>query len=1552
MKTMNNIQRLSVTLMMVLMATATWAYTVTWTNSSGNPAISAQYGSTTIVSGTTEVTAGQTVILTVAKHDSKYLTGLTVQSDVPATEASAPRRRSTSITIQGDVEVRQAGDFTYEFTMPIGNVTITPTFANRKDISSGDYVATINLVESSHVYDWLAHTPVINSVTISSGTVTLTEGTDYTVSGIASITNVGSETITVTGIGKYKGTATKTYSITARSISGDDGAKIQLSQTSYVYNHTVQKPDITGVFMKGQTLYLDTDYQSVTYSNPSPENNGDYTVSITGKGNFTGTASANYTITQMPISKCTFTGNTTFEYNGNVWAPTITLNDGGGDLTKDTHYTVTYSKHEEGHPENNASKDVGTYTMTFTAKNGTNYSGSKEITYSITSAGFAITAIGNQTYTGAAITPTVEVKDGTHELTLHTHYEVVYSNNINVGTARVSVVGINSYNGKFGEVTFNIIPKSVNAKTGEDDDITIELSKTSFTYNASTQKPTVTVKDRGTLLVENRDYTLENAGGVNVGSTYKATIRGLGNYDDHTTKDSDPYSITALTYNNTNTTITLNTTNYVYDGEAKEPTVQQVKVDGIVIPSTDYTYSYTDDHTSAGSKTVTISPSSNHNLSGTATKTYTISPKPVSDLTIELSATSFTYNGAVQYPTVTVKDGGIIVSGNPKTLSAGTDYTLKYDGADAATSSAVGSYTITIKGKGNYSGEINKTYVINYGSSDSDFTVTVSGTYIYNGTAYTPAGSNVDVTDGSQAVVVKNGTTILTPTTDYTLSYRDNINAGTATVTATGTGNYRFVQTGTFTIQPKAITDGMAILSGTDFVTSNQSFVYNAALQKPNVTITDDVTSTTLVEGTDYTLVNDGGTNVASYNATITGIGNYTTGTGGLVKNYSITALSLSGASVTLDPLQSYVYDGKEKRPGVQQVKVGNVVVPATDYVFSYPRDAAPTDDDLLNVNAGNNTAVVYIKPATGNLSDAASTTFSISPKPLTNSMVALQSASGSYTGSAHTVSVTVTDNGLPEGGEGWNIVPASNYDVVPPTDMTNPGAKDIEVVGKNNYSGTITKTYTILPAGGEDYTVTIDGTYTYDGTAKTPHDADANHTNNITVKKGTATTLTLDTDYTVEYRNNINAGNNSAIAIVTGKGKYSFTVEKAFTILQRTMNQDDIVITFSDNSFTYNGNEQKPSVSVKDGNIPLHVGIDYEITYPTTEYIGQGTKTININGIGNYKDTKAATYTINKLSLETAVITLPATRFEYSRGAQTPTPQVKVGNLVISSDDYDVSYDNDNNTSTTADVTNIGQKTVYVTGKNNCDGSKTTTYEIVAKQIDANMVTLNHSVMTYTGSPLDPGVVVKDGEATLVVGTNAEPHEYKVELTNNTNVGTATVTVEGQGNYTGKVQKTFTIQEKVHSDFTIADIAAVTYDGTAHEPTPNVQYSGTNLTLNTDYTLSYTNNVNAGTATVTVTGKGGYEGSTGTKTFTINPKTLISDMVTLSNFTVTDSDPKGFTYNGNNQKPNVTITDAAAPIIADDYDITNAGGVDASTYSVSITGKRNYTYRYCELDL
>ena len=554
--------------------------------------------------------------------------------------------------------------------------------------------------------------------------------------GLNTVKDVSDNTITLTGVGKYKGTATKTYKITARNIST---ATVQFSPTSFVYNHQNQAPDesTVAVYLMGQKLLLDTDYDNVSIPTDS-EDKGSYNVSVTGKGNFTGTAKGAYTITQMPISNCTFTGNTSFVYSGNVQTPTIIVNDGVSDLTKDAHYTITYSKHEDEHPEKNASKDVGTYTMTFTAKEGTNYSGSKEITYSITSAGFAITAIADQPYTGAEIKPIVEVKDGTNKLTSGTHYNVVYSNNINVGTARVSVVGINSYNGKYGEVTFNITPKSLNAKTGDVDDITITLSETSFTYNASTQKPTVTVKDRGTVLVENRDYTLENAGGVNVGTTYNATITGKGNYKD--SKTSANYSITARTFDKTNTDIILDSYNFVYDGTEQEPMVRQVKVDGIVIPATDYTSVASNninaaESTDATPPTVTINASTSGNLvahatNAAATTTFTIAKKSIANVEITISPESFTYiNGVNQKPTtVTVKDAERNVN-----LTENIDYSLTNNGGIAA-----GTYDVTVTGKGNYKDTAKKYYVINEKAGSTAIQIADIADQTYTGDLITP----------------------------------------------------------------------------------------------------------------------------------------------------------------------------------------------------------------------------------------------------------------------------------------------------------------------------------------------------------------------------------------------------------------------------------------------------------------------------------------------------------------------------------------------------------------------------------------------------------------------------------------------------------------------------------------------------------------------------------------------------------------------------------------------------------------------------------------------
>lgn len=1533
MKTMNKIQRLSVTLMMMLMATATWAYTVTISSAGGNPEITAKVDGSAITN-TTDVMAGKTVILTVAEDNSQYLTTLKVQSDVPAGGATAPRRTG-SIEIQGDVEVRQTGDFTYEFTMPIGNVTITPTFAERTSIAG----ATVTLRDAANTtttttsgtmtwqFDWLPHLPEVYQVDVSS--TILTAGTDYTVSSFSSITNVeaSNRTITITGKGKYNGIKTVSYNITPRSI-GD--ASVQFSPTSFVYNKSHQAPaaNTVEVYLLGQHLTLDTDYENVTIPTTSA-NAGTYTITVTGMRNFEGTASNTYTISKKPISECTYTGPTVFTYNGTDLRPTIggeyQIKDGDDALTLNTDYTISYSAAE------GESKDVGTYTMTITAKDAANYSGSKTITYSINSSGFAISPIANQVYTGSEIKPTIEVKDGTTTLTKGTHYDVIYSNNINVGTAKVYAVGIGSYNGKTGEATFNISPKSVNGLSITFSGTGYDTTNKRFVYNASTQKPTITVKDGETTLTENKDYTLVNNGGLNVGTAYKATITGIGNYTGN--KDSENYSITALTYSNTNTTITLGTTDYVYDGTAKTPTVQQVKIGGIVIPSTDYTATPTN-NTAAGTATVTIEPRNIaasgdplFNLSGSASTTFTIAKRPISDMTITLSATSFTYNGSEQKPTITVKDG-------ETTLTENTHYTLTWPTA----STAVGSYSVTITGIGNYTGSVDKTYVINYGTSDSDITVTVSGTYTYNGTAYTPAGSATEVT--TQAVVVKKGTTILTPSTDYTLSYTNNTNAGTATVTATGKGNYQFVQTGEFTIQPKSITTDMATLSGTDFDATNQSFVYNGALQKPIVTITDADLTKTLIEGTDYTLVNAGGTNVGtSYNATITGKGNYTTGTTDLVKNYSITALSLTGATVTLDPLQSYVYDGTEKRPGVQQVKVGNVVVPAADYAVTYPRDNTSTS--TTNVNAGVNTAEVYINPATSNLSGSKTQNFSITKKPLTSEMITLSSTASDwnsnsfvYNGTSRTPNVTVSD--IPTGFTS-SIIQASDYTI------TNAGGTEVgvyyvtvEATATGNYSGTIKVPYSIVSDNSEtDVTIALGATddLTYTGNPIT---------RTITVTKGTSTTpLTLNTDYEVVYNNNINVG--EATITILGKGNYHFVKYENFNIGARPMTTaNGMAITLSATSFEYNGSVQKPNVTVtytKPGATTattLLEGTDYTLSNPGATNVGTEYKAV-ISGIGNFTGTMdSPTYEITAKALTDAVITLyPLANPVYDGTAKEPAVQkVTVGGQVYTSG-YTVTYANNINVKT-----GDNYPTVTVTSDGSTfSGSASTTFTIQPKPLTDDMAVLDYTSVAYDGNPKAPEVTVTDAAlpATFTSKVLTLNTDYTVSYTtDHTTPGEKAATITGKGNYTGSVSKPYTIVGASGVTIDLTDLTATfTYNGSAHTPAVTVTKDETTLTLGTDYTVSYSDNINAGIATITVTGIGNYD-FTQTKTFSIAKKAMTDEMVTLGG--------GPFTYNGNIQKPTVTVADGTL-MTANDYTISNDGNINAGNFTVTVTATSGGNY-------
>jgi hypothetical protein len=125
----------------------------------------------------------------------------------------------------------------------------------------------------------------------------------------------------------------------------------------------------------------------------------------------------------------------------------------------------------------------------------------------------------------------------------------------------------------------------------------------------------------------------------------------------------------------------------------------------------------------------------------------------------------------------------------------------------------------------------------------------------------------------------------------------------------------------------------------------------------------------------------------------------------------------------------------------------------------------------------------------------------------------------------------------------------------------------------------------------------------------------------------------------------------------------------------------------------------------------------------------------------------------------------------------------------------YKVKDANDNTYSETVptDANNYTVKAIVATTANYQGGEATADFTISAKALAEEMVE-EIGEQIYTGSALQPKPVVKDGSNTLVEGT-----DYTVVYTDNTNPGTATVTITGKGNYQGTVTRQFTI--KVQGD-------------------------------------------------------------------------------------------------------------------------------------------------------
>ena len=428
--------------------------------------------------------------------------------------------------------------------------------------------------------------------------------------------------------------------------------------------------------------------------------------------------------------------------------------------------------------------------------------------------------------------------------------------------------------------------------------------------------------------------------------------------------------------------------------------------------------------------TFTPTDKTNYNIVKNVEVTVAVSAKEITEADVTFTADSVPYTGSEQKPTVTVSG-----------LVEGTDYDVTYS-ADKMIN--VGTYTVTVTGKGNYSGVVSKTFTIT-AKEITEADVTVPANVTYNGTSQTP-NVTTNLSNNDYTVIYKRGTEV---TEDFT-------NAGTITVTVVGKGNYTGEVSKEFTINKLAISISGATITDLVFnenATAPGTLTVNGVAFK---TSTGD-TAVPLTLGTDYTATAalTGEYKIAqNVAATVTVTlenGNYTlasttftNATVNIVEHTHAWTYTASGAAITatcgnadtcptktvtltLEKPENLTYDSKAKvvtvKPSVEGVFTD---LPEVDY------------GESGNINAGEHTATLTYQGKTATLD------FTIDPKPISKDTVDVVFKAMTYDGSAQTPDGTVTtkDGGLTVTGT-WKQV-------------TNVADKT-EFTANGNFTGTLT---------------------------------------------------------------------------------------------------------------------------------------------------------------------------------------------------------------------------------------------------------------------------------------------------------------------------------------------------------------------------------------------------------------------------------------------------------------------------------------------------------------
>lgn len=578
----------------------------------------------------------------------------------------------------------------------------------------------------------------------------------------------------------------------------------------------------------------------------------------------------------------------------------------------------------------------------------------------------------------------------------------------------------------------------------------------------------------------------------------------------------------------------------------------------------------------------------------------------------------------------------------------------------------------------------------------------------------------------------------------------------------------------------------------------------------------------------------------------------------------------------------------------------------------SYDLDESPAITD-----AGSRTIYFQIQ-ADGYQSAIGTQTVTVEPKPIKEEMIAGIAESYTYTGKGITFddAISVHDEG---------VLLKQNTDYTVSYDQnTAVGTGTVIITGKGNYKGSVTKNFTISPVDASDLTASLNRTFGYyrnsennNATVTVTHGrhtvtSDASNTVSIAVKDNTGADVTNQSDvvsingqtvtfnqvgtYTIEVEVTGNHETNAPIKLT-----YALLPVEEGKLVLKADNETSVVETYGD---TVNG-----TITVTDVNgTPMTENTDYTLAYTYTPFEGtaQGSKpydpsvmsgtpaagmyVVTATGQGGYANSVGTfTFLILQRDLAKATLAVNDTDLVFNHDEKKPDVTVTVdGNAQPTKDtDYTITYYNNVNAS------NAAKAVVTATG-NNFTGSKTAEFTISPKPI-AKCAVENIPAQFYTGEPVIPPVTITDGNYTLILG-----YDYTTACADK-GPGAATVTIKGTGNYTGEVEKTFTIQsEGAPEPSERFDLAVTPSQWTWGDDLTNLDLSvtfgtGNELALGTDYTLTVDGETASGEEvsetfdgtgaetplnfikslkpdeyTITATGMDAYAGSTDTETVTI----------------------------------------------------------------------------------